>query len=281
MAIVAFWSDEKRETGQTLSMVALSTYMAIEHNYKILNVSTNFKDNTLEKCYWNLQKETSFIKKITENEKVVGLESGIEGLVKIIKSNKTTPNIVSNYSKVIFNDRLDVLCCPQTEVYSEYLEIAKMYPDILHIANRSYDLVFVDISKRMDEQEANHILEIADVIIVNITQKLQMIDKFFTLKEENNFFKNNNVLLNIGRYDRFSKYNVKNISRYLRMKNDVLAIPYNTLFFESCSEGKVAEFFLRLRNADNEDRNVALIQEVDRMSKVLLAKIQELRLNNK
>ena len=246
MAIVAFWSDEKRETGQTLSMVALSTYMAIEHNFKILNVSTNFKDDTLEKCYWNLQKETSFIKKITESEQVVSLEAGIEGLVKIIKSNKTTPNIVSNYSKVIFNDRLDILCAPTTKVYSEYLEIAKMYPDILQVANRSYDLVFVDISKKMDEQEANHILEIADVIIVNITQKLQIIDEFYTLKEENNFFKNNNVLLNIGRYDRFSKYNVKNISRYLRMKNDVLAIPYNTLFFESCSEGKVAEFFLRL-----------------------------------
>lgn len=281
MAIVAFWSDEKRETGQTLSMVALSTYMAIEHNYKILNVSTNFKDNTLEKCYWNLQKESTFIKKITENETIVGLESGIEGLVKIIKSNKTTPNIVSNYSKVIFNDRLDVLCSPKTQNYSEYLEIAKMYPDILHIANRSYDLVFVDISKRMDEQEVNHILEIADVIIVNITQKLQIIDKFFTLKEENGFFKNNNVLLNIGRYDRFSKYNIKNISRYLRMKNDVLAIPYNTLFFESCSEGKVAEFFLRLRNAEAEDRNGVLIQEIDRMSKVLLSKIQELRINNK
>lgn len=278
MAIVAFWSDEKRETGQTLSMVALSTYMAIEHNFKILNVSTNFKDDTLEKCYWNLQKETSFIKKITETEKVVGLEAGIEGLVKIIKSNKTTPNIVSNYSKVIFNDRLDILCAPTTKVYSEYLEIAKMYPDILQVANRSYDLVFVDISKKMDEQEANHILEIADVIIVNITQKLQIIDEFFTLKEENNFFKNNNVLLNIGRYDRFSKYNVKNVSRYLRMKNDVLAIPYNTLFFEACSEGKVAEFFLRLRNADTEDRNGVLIQEVDRMSKVLLSKIQELRL---
>ncbi len=278
MAIVAFWSDEKRETGQTLSMVALSTYMAIEHNFKILNVSTNFKDDTLEKCYWNLQKETSFIKKITESEQVVSLEAGIEGLVKIIKSNKTTPNIVSNYSKVIFNDRLDILCAPTTKVYSEYLEIAKMYPDILQVANRSYDLVFVDISKKMDEQEANHILEIADVIIVNITQKLQIIDEFYTLKEENNFFKNNNVLLNIGRYDRFSKYNVKNISRYLRMKNDVLAIPYNTLFFESCSEGKVAEFFLRLRNADTEDRNGVLIQEVDRMSKVLLSKIQELRL---
>ena len=38
MAVIAFWSQEKKETGQTLSQVALSTYMAIEHNYKILNI---------------------------------------------------------------------------------------------------------------------------------------------------------------------------------------------------------------------------------------------------
>lgn len=279
MAIIAFWSDEKKETGQTLSMVALSTYMAIEHNYRILNVSTNFKDTTLEDCYWNTNKESLFIKKIANSENaVVGLESGIEGLVKIIKSNKTTPNIVSNYSKVIFNDRLDVLCAPKTNVYSEFLEIAKMYPEILNIANRSYDLVFVDISKKMDEEEVNRILEIADVIVVNITQRLHIIDKFYMLREENKFFKNNNIILNIGRYDKFSKYNVKNISRYLRMKKDVVAIPYNTLFFESCSEGKVAEFFLRLRNADSTDRNQTFIQEISRMCKELIYKLQELQI---
>lgn len=278
MAIIAFWSDEKKETGQTLSMVALSTYMAIEHNYRILNVSTNFKDETLEDCYWNTQKESAFVKKITNDNTVVGLESGIEGLIKIIKSNKTTSNIVSNYSKVIFNNRLDVLCAPKTTEYSEYLQIAKMYPEILNVANRNYDLVFVDISKRMDEEEVNRILEISDAIVVNITQRLQIIDKFYMLREENPFFKNNNVLLNIGRYDKFSKYNVKNISRYLRMKKDVLAVPYNTLFFESCSEGKVAEFFLRLRNTDSDDRNQTFIQEVSRMSKELIYKLQELQI---
>ena len=56
MAVIAFWSDEEKETAQTMSMVALSTYMAIEHNYRILNVSTNFKDETLEKSYFNSQK---------------------------------------------------------------------------------------------------------------------------------------------------------------------------------------------------------------------------------
>ena len=32
-------------------------------------------------------------------------------------------------------------------------------------------------------------------------------------------------------------------------------IPYNTLYFESCSEGKVIDFFLRLKNIDETDRN--------------------------
>lgn len=277
MAIIAFWSDEKRETGQTLSMVALTTYMAIEHNYRILNVSTNFKDETLENCYWPTQYDDSSTKKNNQS-KVVGIESGIEGLVKVIKSNKTTPNIVSNYSKAIFNDRLDILGAPETKVYSEYLELAKIYPEILSVANRNYDLIFVDISKKMDEEEANRILEIADVIIVNITQKLQIINKISKLREENSFFKNNNVLLNIGRYDKFSKYNMKNISRYLKIKKDILAVPYNTLFFESCSEGKVAEFFLRLRNADEGDRNQIFIKEVSRMAKELIYKLQELQI---
>lgn len=280
MAIIAFWSEEKKETGQTLSMVALSTYIAIQHNYKILNVSTNFKDETLEECYWNIEKETSFMKRLhdADTENMVGLEAGIEGLIKVIKSNKTTPNIVSNYSKAIFNDRLDILCSPKTTEYSEYLEIAKMYPEILNIANRNYDLVFVDISKRMGEEEVNRILEIADVIVVNITQRLQIIDKFYHLREENKFFKNDNVLLNIGRCDKFSKYNVKNISRYLRMKKDVLAVPYNTLYFESCSEGKVADFFLKLRGTDIDDRNQAFIKEISRMAKQLIYKLQELQI---
>ncbi len=279
MAIIAFWSDEKRETGQTLSMVALTTYMAIEHNYRILNVSTNFKDQTLENCYWNTKNEEPHSNKIAQ-EKVstVGIQSGIEGLVKIIKSNKTTPNIVSNYSKVIFTDRLDILEAPKTKVYSEYLEYAKIYPEILSIANRNYDLVFVDISKNMDEEEANRILEIADVIVINITQKLQIIDKISKLREENSFFKNNNVLINVGRYDKFSKYNIKNISRYLRMKQNILSVPYNTLFFESCSEAKVVEFFLRLRNADEGDRNQTFMQEVSRMAKTIIYKLQEVQM---
>lgn len=278
MAIIAFWSDEEKETGQTMSMVALSTYMAIEHNYKILNVSTSFKDNTLESSYWDLQKIEQLVKTISKNANAVGLESGVEGLIKIINSNKTSTNIVSNYTKVVFKDRLDVLCAAKTQNYEEYREIAQLYPNILQVANRSYDLVFVDISKRMPKEQVDKILEIANVVIVNMTQRLKTIDDFINLREENEFFKGKNILVNIGRYDKFSKYNVKNITRYMREKKDVHAIPYNTLFFESCSEGKVAEFFLKLRRVEQEDRNAVFVEETSRLAKDLIYKLQELQL---
>ena len=277
MAIIAFWSDEEKETGQTMSMVALSTYMAIEHNYKILNVSTSFKDNTLESSYWDLQKIEQLVKTISKNTNAVGLESGVEGLIKIINSNKTSTNIVSNYTKVVFKDRLDVLCATKTQNYEEYREIAQLYPNILQVANRSYDLVFVDISKRMPKEQVDKILEIANVVIVNMTQRLKTIDDFINLREENEFFKGKNILVNIGRYDKFSKYNVKNITRYMKEKKDVHAIPYNTLFFESCSEGKVAEIFLKLRRVEQEDRNAVFIEETSRLAKDLIYKLQELQ----
>lgn len=278
MAVIAFWSNEEKETAQTMSMVALSTYMAIEHNYRILNVSTNFKDETLENSYWDLAKMEQLVKTISKDATQVGLESGVEGLLKIINSNKTSTNIVSNYTKIVFNDRLDVLCAPKTKIYEEYREIANLYPNILQVANKSYDLVFVDISKKMPKEQVKQILEISDIIIVNLTQRLKTIDEYIKLREENDFFKNNNILLNIGRYDKFSKYNIKNISRYMREKKDVHVIPYNTLFFEACSEGKVAEFFLRLRKLDAEDRNAIFVEEIARLAKDLIYKIQELQL---
>ena len=280
MAIVAFWSEEKNETGQTLSMVALSTYMGIEHNYRILNISTNFRDNTLEDCYWNFQQDNAIVNTITGEKNIATTEfsQGVEGVIKLINSNRTTGNRIADYARAVFNNRLDILCSPKTTDYNEYVEIAKKYPDIAKLANSQYDLVFIDISKKMDRQQVNDILEVADVIVMNITQKLAIINKFNKLREENKFFKNNNIILNIGRYDTYSKYNMKNISRYLKIKRGVTNIPYNTLYFEVCSEGRVAEFFWKMRKLDEDDRNYIFMKDVSDMSKELIYKLQELQM---
>ena len=56
MSVITFWSDGKEETAKTLSLTAIATYMAMEHNARVLVLSTNFKDTTLEACFWETGK---------------------------------------------------------------------------------------------------------------------------------------------------------------------------------------------------------------------------------
>ena len=276
MAIITFKSNERKETGQTLSLVAVATQMAVEHSYKILIVSTNFKDRTLENCFWELDRLN---KPIITNQKVsIGVDSGVEGLIKVLASNKTSNDIVRNYSKTILRDRLDVLLSPNTEDYNEYSQICKEYPEILRIADRYYDLIFVDLCGRMEERVEEDIINVSDIIVVNLTQRLKTINDFIELKESNDFYKRKNIMLLMGRYDAHSKYNIKNVTRYMKERKQILAIPYNTLYFEACSEGKVIDFFLKLKNIDENDRNHLFLNETNRADDAIIYKLQELQM---
>ena len=277
MAVITFYSKETKETGQTLSLAAIATHMAISHNYKILVISTNFNEKTLENCFWDLSKEKTTIKSIT-NQKQAGIESGFEGLLKIMASNKTSPEIISNYTRIVFKDRLDILESPKTEDYEEYCNTTSAYKDIILTASKRYDMVLVDVSKKMPQQDVESILQVSNVVIMNLTQRLKAIENFVALRDENEFFKRKNVMMLIGRYDKFSKYSNKNITRYLKEKKPLCVIPYNTLYFEACSEGKIADFFLRLTRLEDDDRNAVFIKEVKETTNSIIFKIQELQM---
>ena len=98
------------------------------------------------------------------------------------------------------------------------------------------------------------------------------------LREEKTVLKSKKTLLLIGRHDKFSKYTVKNISRYMGERNKVSTIPYNTLFFEACEEAKVPDLFLRLRKIDEDDRNGFFISEIKRASENIIYRLQDLQM---
>lgn len=277
MAVVSFWSSSKRETGQTLSAVAVATEMAIEHNYKILEISTGFQEKTVEDCFWDNSRANDMASIV--GTKQVGMNNGMEGLIKVIQSNRTSANIVSDYAKVVFRDRLDILPAPSTTSIEEYNTETKFYPQIAKIAAKDYDLVFVDIDKGMQEEDKKAILEQSDAIVITLKQGLTDLNNILELKENTELFKKNNVILLAGKYDKFSKYNVKNMTRYLKENKSISAISYNTLFYEAAMEGKVADFFLRYRSvADTTDRNTMFMNEANKTCENIIYKLQELRM---
>ena len=274
MSVVTFWSDGREQTGKTLSIAAISTYMAVEHNYRILIISTGYRDDTLNQCFWKEKKVKRNFGLFGPNTNEI-LEEGIVGLAKVVKSNKLSPENITNYTKIIFKDRLEVLQGFRGET-SDYYELEKTYPDIINLANSYYDLVFIDLDNEMNPSIREMILANSDLIVANISQRLTSIDRFMETRENTPILNSKKTLLLIGKYDKFSKYSIKNITRYMGEKNKVSTIPYNTLFFEACEEAKLPDLIFNLRKIDEEDINGFFLSEVKRTSENIMYRLQDL-----
>ena len=274
MSVVTFWSDGREQTGKTLSIAAISTYMAVEHNYRILIISTGYRDDTLNQCFWKEKKVKRNFGLFGPNTNEI-LEEGSVGLAKVVKSNKLSPENITNYTKIIFKDRLEVLQGFRGET-SDYDELEKTYPDIINLANSYYDLVFIDLDNEMNPSIREMILANSDLIVANISQRLTSIDRFMETRENTPILNSKKTLLLIGKYDKFSKYSIKNITRYMGEKNKVSTIPYNTLFFEACEEAKLPDLIFNLRKIDEEDINGFFLSEVKRTSENIMYRLQDL-----
>lgn len=277
MAIITFWGNNREHVGKTLSVVAVATQMAIEHNKKILILSTSFNDDTLRNCFFEEDKKTKKnLGLFGANSNSIALQSGIEGLDRIVRSNRVTPEIITDYTKIVFKDRLEVLLGYDGDRQT-YLQISENYQKIIELADKYYDIVLVDLDTTISKEIQDEIIKISDILIVTLSQRLKALNNFIQIKERNPLFKDPKVLLLIGRYDKFSKYTSKNISRYLGEKNQVLTLPYNTQYFEACEEARVPDMFLKLRKIDSEDRNAFFISEVNRLSENILYRLQVLQ----
>ena len=288
MSIVTFWGSGREQVGKTLSLVAIATNMAIEHNKKILIVSASYNNDALKKCYWS--------EKANKNKLIIGepgqisLYSGIEGLSKIIQSNKITPELIADYTKTVFKNRLEVLLGFEDEEAryqgsrnhegetssNSNINIAKSYVDIVRLANQYYDTVFVDLDNEIEASGREAILEMSDVVVAMASQKISSIE---TMNKQKKFLVGEKGILLVGKYDKKSKYTIKNLTRHLGEKKEVLAIPYNTLLFEASEEGQVPDLFLKLRNIkDQSDENEFFMQQIRKVSEEITKKITEVRL---
>ena len=283
MSVITFVNNLEEETGKTMSLVAIATHMAIEYNNKILIISTTNKEGKLKSCYF----EDKEVKKIRlglfgNSMTTIDAGNGIEGIVRIARSNKLTPEMITNYTKVVFKDRLEVLLGVEKKQdgngESNEKEIAEEYIDLVNVANMYYDKVFVDLDNNLSEEIRQQIIDRSDLVIVNTSQNYNSLKKLKENKQKSELLRSPKSLILIGRYDKFSKYNVKNVTRFLEEKNQVLAIPYNTLYFEATNEANVPDLFLSFRKTiDSEDRNAIFIEEIKRASENIIYRLQELQ----
>ncbi len=283
MTIISFWNNNTGKIGQTYSAIAIATHMAIEHNYKILLLSTRYNDQVTMEAF-GFNQSTQALNRLTNNKNSMELESGIEGMTKLANASRLTPDVVPNYTRMVFKDRLEVLGAPK-EKAGERVEYSRIYnsiKDILNVARKYYDIIFVDLNNGLSDSTTREILEMSNIIILNMEQKMAEFDRLAELKEkEKQLLTPKKTLTLINNYDRESKYTSKNVTRYLNEKKEILTVPYDNVFAEAVQEGTAAEFFLnpRIRKMeDTEDKTAFLISELTRAEQAIVYRMQELQM---
>ena len=267
MSVITFWGNNKIETAQTTSMAGIATYLSLERNYRTLLINAKHNDTSLQECFWE---QSRFMQARSD------LETGIGGLMKAITSNKVSPEIITNYTRTIFKERLEVL----TESFipkDDYERQKAAMRTIIKMSSKFYDLVFVDIEGDMTDPAIQGIIEESNLLVVNTSQRIKYIREFQEMRRTYDFLDKDNIIFLLGKYDKFSKYNAKNLQRTEKIP-EVYGIPYNTLFFESCNEGNLADFVINNRRVKQTSTQAPIIESISEVSQRLIDKLKELQM---
>lgn len=187
-SVITFINNLDEESGKTMSLVAIATYMAINYNEKILVISTTNKEDKIKSCYFEEQQ----VKKLRlglfgDKTSTIDTESGIEGIAKMVRSNKLTPEVITNYTRVVFKDRLEIILGYQPKEGKQedidVTEIDEEYPNLISIAKMYYDRILVDLDNNLSEELRQRIVDHSDLVIVNTSQNLNSIKKLKTKKK--------------------------------------------------------------------------------------------------
>ena len=277
MPIITFWNNSRKQIGQTVAVSTIATYIAAEKNYKVLLMSSDYNDNSMENAFGTVKLNTSLAKKLgRENE--IDLANGIEGLITLSESNRLTPESIKNYTKIIFTDRLEVLYTPKNIKAEDIDGLFETYKKIINNANKYYDLVFVDLSKGIRNKQTLDILRMSDIVVLNVEQGDQNLSKLLEKIEKTNLINRDQMLIMMDRYDPESKYNTKNISRTIWKGKPVYAVPYITQLFEACLESSLPELILKIRRIDDKGKISNFLNEMNKASEGIIYKLKELQM---
>lgn len=277
MPIITFWSNNEKSIGQSVAAASLATAMAVERNYKVLLISADFNDSVIEKCFGAQESNKDILKSLVSAPQI-NFDSGINGLLKLSESKRVTPDIIHDYTKIIFKNRLEVLYSPMNVLEEkEKVRIMGEIKNIITNASRYYDQIFVDLQKGFKCNEQLDILNLSDVVVMNTDQNVENIEKFLKTKEFESL--KHKIIWNICKYDKKSKYNSKNLLRTILKKQTICETGYNTLLLDATQEGNIAELFLRFRTIrDESDENSVFILKIKEFIEAILMKYQETRM---
>lgn len=267
MSKIVFWSPEKGTSGCTHVAIAVSSLMGITHKTSSLLIDANSNDRKIASSYTlydDLLNANSF------NDSNLGMNA----IMRLIKSNKLSPDIIQNYSKPVLKGRLDILYSAVANTTTEERENLISMPLIAKNADEVYDLVFIDLPKTTTDDSAIRVLSQADIIICVVPQDIEKLNNILKKVNDINDLKDKQKIFVLGNYEDGSKYNVFNVKLKYKLPDPIYVVPHNYVFSDACNDGNVLDFLYKNINAPAKDYNGEFILKVTEIVEEIVKRLK-------
>lgn len=248
MAKVVFWSPEEGMSGCTHVAIAVSSLMGITHKTSCLLIDANSNAKKIASSY------TLYDDLINANS-FNDTNLGMNAIMRLIKSNKLSPDVIQNYSKPVLKGRLDILYSAIANTIVETRENLTSMSLIAKNAAELYDIVLVDLPKTTTDDGALRVLSQADVVVCVVPQEIEKLNNVLKKINDVDELKDKKKIFVLGNYESGSKYNIFNVKLKYKLPEPIYVLPHNYLFADACNDGNVLDFLYRNINAPAKDYN--------------------------
>ena len=271
---IIFWAPVHGQSRQSANLLAVALIMAMRKQQHMLLTQTQFRMNDLEDAIIG---RTG----VTELREQFYQDMGIDSLVRCIKRKRPEKTDVENCC-IRLSQRPELMLLPGSrsnnyEIYCQTFN--EMITAVLAEAEKYFDAVLVDSNPGMDPINRKLFCE-ADMVVVNFSQNIGVIDSFF--KEKIKELSGKNVFYLFGSYLPDSRYSLKNLRlRYKELnKRNTGVIPLSVGFMDAISEGRIPDFFEENLESEQGDANYMFIREVIATTDRLCNLLDEINLMN-
>ena len=253
---IVFWSPVHGQARQSSNLLAVSLHMVMKQHKKILITQTQYRMNDLEDAAVGRAGKKDFRDRFYQ-------DMGIDSLIRCLKRKRIDKADVENCCIQLLPEE-DFLLLPgsQRENYEVFQEtVGEAVHTILEEVEKYYDYIFVDANPGRD-RISRQLLRAADLIVVNLSQNVGVIDRLFWDYPEE--LKGKRVFFLFGSYLSDSCYNLSNLRyRYeLIRRNNAAVIPMNVGFMDAIAGGNVRNYFAKNLECELGDMNYMFMQEV-------------------
>ena len=259
---IAFWSMTSGRSATSCNMIAVSIMSTIAYSVKGTLLQVDQFSRALDDVFCEKRPSNLLMEEYSYYSK-----KGLDKLVdKSQLSELSTEDLLDNIVPVKDTLMSYVPVSKRTSVGINYREYNSFTKKILQVLNLTPQLNFIDCING-DTPVAKIILKDADVVVVNISQGMNIKD----LNIDKDILKK--AVFIIGKYNEESEENVAVIrQKYGIDRNNIAVIPYNIHFHDAIHSGKIVSFLSKCMNPRGDSEDITFINNVFLATNMVLRK---------